>query len=172
MDRDEHERASTETQAEEPRAATERLAMRSGAEARLVRAGDEDVLTVRDADGRVLFELRGNTRTVVLDVGDGDLELRAGGRVRIVGKNGVELEGSTVTLTAERLRQVAGVVETHASRILERAKDAYREVEGLSQLRAGHVRTVARQTFRVLADRLRMKAKKDAAIDGDKIFLG
>ena len=52
------------------------------------------------------------------------------------------------------------------------ARDAYREVDGLSQLRAGHLRMVARDTFRAFADRLRMKAKKDAKIDGEKIYLG
>lgn len=155
----------------DPAAPLDRLVLRSGAEAQLVRTAAEEVLTVRDAHGNVLFELRGSQRTVVLDVGEGDLELRARGRLRLVGGE-VEIEGATVSVTAERLRQAVGVLETRANRILERAKDTYRDVDGLSQLRAGHVRTVARQTFRVLADRLRMKAKKDAAIDGEKIFLG
>lgn len=151
----------------------ETLALRSGARAVLARGESGDVLTVRDAKGALLFELRDASGTVVISVAEGDLELRAErGRVRISGAEGVDVDGKQVIITAERLRQVAGVIETHAGRILEKARDVYRDVEGLSQLRAGHVRIVARETFRALADRLRMKAKKDAKIDGEKIYLG
>ena len=150
----------------------ERLSLRSGAEAVLVRGADGDTLSVRDARGRTLLVLRETDGGAVLSV-EGDLELRSErGRVRIVGAEGVELQGKLISVAGERLRHAVAVLETHAGRILERARDAYREVDGLSQLRAGHLRMVARDTFRAFADRLRMKAKKDAKIDGEKIYLG
>jgi hypothetical protein len=152
---------------------TERLSLRSGAEAIVARSESGDVLTVRDARGHVLFELHEATGKVLISVAEGDLELRAErGRVRLSGAEGVDIEGKHVNVTAEHLRQAVGVLETQASRILEKARDVYRDVEGLSQLRAGHVRIVAKQTLRALADRVRLKAKKDAKIDGEKIFLG
>ncbi len=156
-----------------PDAMIRRLLTRSGAAAALAEGPEGDVLTVRDSQGRLLFELRDGAGKVVIHVAEGDLELRADrGRVRIVGAEGVELKGKLLSFEGERLRQVVGVLETHAKRILEKAVDVYRDAEGLSQTRAGHVRIVAKETFRALADRLRMKAKKDVKVDGEKIYLG
>ncbi len=131
-----------------------------------------DVLSVRDRRGRLLVEVR-EDGSVVLNVAEGDLELRAlHGRVRIEGSEGVEVKGPRVSVETPHLRQVVGVLETHAKRIVEKARDAYRDVEGSSQTRAGQVRVVAEKTFRVIAERLRMRAQKDAKVQGDKIYLG
>lgn len=130
------------------------------------------VLRVRDAAGRLLVEVR-DDGTVALSVAEGDLELRAErGRVRIQGGEGVHIEGSQVTVRTPHLRQLVGVLETQARRIVERAKDSYREAEGVSHVRAGQVRIVAEKTFRALAERLRMRASKDAKVQGEKIYLG
>jgi hypothetical protein len=131
-----------------------------------------DVLSVRDARGRLLVEVR-EDGAVVLHVPEGDLILRAEtGRVRIEGADGVHVAGPRVTIETPHLRQVVGVLETHAKRIVEKAKDAYRDVEGLSQTRAGQVRIVAQKTFRAIAERVRMRASKDAKVQADKIYLG
>lgn len=131
-----------------------------------------DVLSVRDARGRLLVEVR-EDGTLTLHVAEGDLVLRAEtGRVRIEGSEGVHIAGPRVTLETRHLRQIVGVLETHARRIIEKAKDSYRDVEGLSQTRAGQVRIVARKTFRALAERVRMRAAKDAKVQADKIYLG
>jgi hypothetical protein len=149
------------------------LVARSGAVALLTPGESGDVITVRDREGRTLFELREGSSNVVLVVQEGDLELRADrGRVRIVGKEGVELEGKVLSFKAEHLREVVGLLETHAKRILEKATDVYREAEGMSSTRAQQVRIVAGDTFRALAQRLRMKAKADVKVDGEKIYLG
>lgn len=111
--------------------------------------------------------------TVVLHAREGDLELRAEhGRVRIEGSEGVHIGGPRVVVETPHLRQVVGILETHANRIVEKAKDSYRDVEGMAQTRAGQVRIVAEKTFRALAERLRMRAKKDAKVQADKIYLG
>lgn len=144
----------------------------SGLVAALEARTGEDVLAVRDPRGRLIVEVR-EDGTVVLHVREGDLELRAEkGRVRIEGAEGVHIGGPRVTVETPHLRQVVGVLETHAKRIVEKAKDAYLDVEGIAQTRAGQVRIVAEKTFRTIAERLRMRAKKDAKVQGDKIYLG
>ncbi len=151
----------------------EQIVSRTGAAATLERRQDGDAITVRDARGRLVFELHENAGVTSIVIPEGDLELRADrGRVRIAGSAGVSIEGPTISMRAQRLVTAVQVMETHAGRILERAKDVYRDVEELSQLRAGHVRIVAKKAFRTLAERVRIKAKKDTHIDGDQIHLG
>src|SRR5215831_9899006 len=151
----------------------EELVTRSGMAAQLERAPSGDILKIRDPAGRLLIEIRDDSHTVVIGVAEGDLELRADkGRVKIAGAEGVEIAGKSVSVRAEHLRQAIGVLETRAKRVIEKAGDVYREVEGLSQLRAADVRIVATETFRALAERFRLRTKKDVKIDGEKIYLG
>ena len=49
---------------------------------------------------------------------------------------------------------------------------AFREVEGLSQTRAGRIRLVAESSLSALAERVKLKAKSVFAIDGESIHLG
>jgi hypothetical protein len=144
----------------------------SGMVAALQPHAEGDWIGVRDAKGRLLVEVHADGG-VVLHVQEGDLQLRAAsGRVVIEGKEGVHISGPRVTVETPHLRQVVGVLETHAKRLVEKAGDAYRDVEGMSQLRAGQVRMVAEKTFRTIAERIRSRATKDAKILADKIYLG
>lgn len=78
----------------------------------------------------------------------------------------------TLRTTVGRIREKAEVVERTAGRIVERARESYREVEGLSQTRAGRVRWVAEQAFSVLGERVTVKAREDVKVKGEKIYLG
>ncbi len=163
------------------------LVTRTGVAASLSRAGvDAEILRVVDADGRLLFEHNTGTRVTVIVAPDGDLELRAPrGKVKIVAAEGFELEtpsvrasvgearvdGRTLHATFDRLKTAAGVVETTAGRILERARNVYREVEELSQTRAGRLRLVAEKTVSLLGQRAVVKAREDVKIKGDKVYL-
>jgi hypothetical protein len=71
-----------------------------------------------------------------------------------------------------RVRQRVDVLETRAGRVVERAKETYRDVQDLAQTRAGRVRIVAEKTFHVLGARALLKAREDVKIKGDKIHLG
>ncbi len=149
------------------------IVTRQGLRAVIERANGGDVLRLADSRGRLVLEAREGSHGVILSVAEGDLVLRSErGRVRIEAAEGVEIESKVVTITAGRLRQAVGVLETQAKRIFEKSKDTYREVSGLSQLRAEDVRIVAKSTLRALAERLRMKAKEEVKIDGEKIYLG
>lgn len=72
---------------------------------------------------------------------------------------------------SKRLRTVAEVVETRAGRILERARDAYREVERLSQTRAGKLRMVAKGAAQLVGENTLLKARDRMKVRGERIHL-
>ncbi|MEM9191242.1 MAG: DUF3540 domain-containing protein [Myxococcota bacterium] len=82
-----------------------------------------------------------------------------------------ELEGKELRSKFDRARMAVGVLETKADRILETAKEAYRETEGLSQTKAGRLRLVAEKTIHALGDRTLLKARKDMKLHGEKIYI-
>lgn len=68
--------------------------------------------------------------------------------------------------------QAVGVLETRAERVVERAKNAYRDVEELAQTRAGRVRLVARETLHAVGKRAVVRGDEDVKVKGEKIHLG
>jgi len=72
----------------------------------------------------------------------------------------------------DRSKVVVGKVETVAVRIIEKAKNVYRQVEELQQTRANRVRTLVQDTYQLDSEICHIKSKKDVNIDGDKINLG
>lgn len=158
-------------------------------------------LCVRDAAGQLVFEYAHGTMRVVAPSGDLELsapqgtvrisgrdgvDLRAGTETRAQLTNNsvsiqtphTSLETERATVIAKRLTQTintlattVAVLETRAGRIVERAKNVYREVDELAQLKAGRIRNVAVKAFQVLSESLTMKAEKDAKIKGEKIYL-
>lgn len=96
----------------------------------------------------------------------GDLELRAPrGRIGIAAKDGVDLRGTAVTLTADHL-------EFKANTLTERFQTVSRWIKEALQLRAGRVRMTVTGDYRVKADRIIERADGDVKIDGNKIHLG
>lgn len=164
------------------------LTTQTGVSAALVadRDGAGEVLRVTDAAGRLLFEHHTAQRVTVICAPDGDLELRAPhGSVRIVAAEGVEVraetlrakvgeaavEGRTLKATFERVKTLAGVVETRAERVIEHAKNVFREAEELSQTRAGRLRFVAERAVHILGQRALVKAREDVKVKGEKVYL-
>lgn len=71
-----------------------------------------------------------------------------------------------------RAKHTVEVLDLTAERIVERAKDVFRETEGVAQTRAGRIRMVASGVFSLLSERTTIKAEDDVAIVGEKIELG
>jgi hypothetical protein len=139
-------------------------------------------LTVEHDDGRSVVRLpRGHVRFEA----DGDLELASTGTVRVEGAR-IEARAHDADVTLDRavLRarrwesviarasQTFEVLETRASRIVQRAKDVFHEVEDLAQTHAGRVRVVADDAVHVHARRALIKADEDVKLRGEKIHLG
>jgi hypothetical protein len=132
---------------------------------------------VKDASGRLVFE-HGPGASVV-HAPTGDLEFIAGGALRFQAKGEVAFEGDQVTLTGralestfERIMTRAETMESRVGRLVERARETYREVEDLAQTRAGRLRLVAKKTLHALGQRTLVKADEDMKIKGEKIYLG
>ena len=80
--------------------------------------------------------------------------------------------GKTFRGTVEESKLIADKLTTIASSITVKAKNVYKTVEQLSQLRAGRMRTLVDSSFHLKAKKTNMKAKNDFKINADKIHLG
>lgn len=78
----------------------------------------------------------------------------------------------TLRTVAHRIKQNAEELETRAGRIVERARETYREVEGLSQTRAGRLRLCAERALHLFGESAELGAGEDVKIKGEKIYLG
>lgn len=78
----------------------------------------------------------------------------------------------TLRSVVHRLREKADVVERSAGRIVERAREVYREVEDLSQTKAGRLKLVADTALTLLGSSTEVKAREDVKVKGEKIYLG
>ncbi len=169
-----------------------RVDSRHGPSARLATKDGRECIEVRDASSRLVFELdtvtgkatvlapRGNLSFAALD---GDIEFVAKGTVRVRGERveisgGKELPASIVlgeklaTLSAHGIVLVAERLESAATRIFERARNVYRQVEELHQLRATRVRTVVTEGHHLRAGHIAIEADEEVRIDGTRINLG
>jgi hypothetical protein len=96
----------------------------------------------------------------------GNVEIRAPrGRIGLVARHGVHLEGDELSLTAGRLTVVANT-------LIERLAEATRWVRGACQVRAGRMRLAVEDDYRLKAGRIHQRADHDVKIDGSKIHLG
>lgn len=82
------------------------------------------------------------------------------------------LVARAISTVSERSRHLAGLMEVRVTRLLEKARDVYREAEGLSQTRAGRLKLLADKTLHVFGQRAAVEAKDEVKIDADKIHIG
>lgn len=121
------------------------------------------VLVIGDEERYVIGVLK-SQRRAVLSV-PGDLDIKAGGRVRIHGETALELTSPQVTVRADRF-------ETIAQASFQRFMNSYTWVKGVIQTTSGRLRTLVDQTATLQAGRIVEKAREDVSIDGQKIRLG
>lgn len=88
-----------------------------------------------------------------------------------VATNELALFSETFETTVTKLKQVARTIETQAHRIVEKTHNSYRSAEGLSQTKAGRIRSVAAKGAQLIGDHVLLKAKRDMKVKGDKIYL-
>ncbi|XXX80606.1 DUF3540 domain-containing protein [Sorangium sp. So ce134] len=77
-----------------------------------------------------------------------------------------------IATTAAQIASTAGRMEIQAERLIERARDAYREVDGLLQTRARRARSLIREAYQLVSDRTSLVSKKETSIDGERVLLG
>jgi hypothetical protein len=171
-----------------------------GSRAALEATASGEAIRVRDGRGRLLFEHLAAEGRSVVHVPEGDLDLVVPGSVRISAGAELSLSSAQqASVTAPRIAvkadhadvrvdearvsaraletavghvlQVVETLEVRAGRVIERARETYREVEGLAQTRAGRLRLVAEETLHLLGRRAQMKAQEDLKLKGEKIYL-
>lgn len=137
-----------------------------------VRAGELSM----SAEGRVTLEAARGEHRARLAMDPGELTLT--GTVVAVAADRAELLAARVGVTAQmleshvdRVRSVAKVLDVRAGRIVERARDVYREVSGLSQTRAGRLRLVAKKTAQLVGENTLLKARDRMKVRGERIHL-
>lgn len=134
------------------------------------------------------------SKKTTLTIPDGDLDLRSNkGSINIQAAKGVSINSSEFTLdsakgnikiteanyqglklgaTVERTKLLLGKVTSKVGRIIEKAKNVYRQVDNLNQIKAGRMKTVISGSYHLKSERIVEKAEKEVSIDGEKINLG
>ena len=75
-------------------------------------------------------------------------------------------------MKAAKARWIVDRLETLAGTVVEKAKNAYRTVERLAQLKTGRMRTLVDETYQFKSKKAFLKSEDDFKIKGDKIHLG
>jgi len=151
-------------------------------------------LQVFDPRGQLLFEHRPEQGFSVVNIPTGDLRLRTeSGSIEFESRNDIRFKAgkdfdvraergrvevddasfraASLKTAIERVKQVVGVAELTATRIVQRAKNVYRDVAELDQTRAGRLRLIAKESARLVGRRTLLKAEQDVSIKGEKIYL-
>jgi hypothetical protein len=143
---------------------------------------DGGALLIRYVDGRAEIHAPSGDVTVAAER---DLVLR-GERVRIEADEKLDVSAPEGDIAVSRVRFVAEHLATavaaaahrvehyelEAERVVERARDAFRDVRGLFEARIGRSRTVVRESRTVHAERNAIVSERETTIDGERILIG
>ena len=143
---------------------------------------DEQRLQVFSARDELLFEYDEAGRTARVNVECGDIQFVARrGNIAFVSGQDVVIQGRSVGIagasevrleSGAHVRIVARRIESIADTVIEKAKNAYRAVERLNQLKAGRLRTLVDETFHLKARRTVVASGEDCKITAAQIHLG
>ena len=125
----------------------------------------DSVLCIRQLGAcYVIGLLRGTGKISITAPADVDI-CAPRGAINLTARAGVHVKSAEISLTADRL-----VVAARS--VMETFTEATRWIKDAFQLRAGRMRTIVQEDYRVKADRIIERAEGDVKIDGTKIHLG
>ena len=161
------------------------------------RADGQTLFEYRLDEGGVLT-LRGET--VRLESSAGGIELESAGKIRIAGREiessavvghrlqagrlqmqaestelrsrEIDVQGKQLSASLERARLTVRRIETAAEVIVEQARNVYRKVRELCQLRAGRTKTIVDGTAQLKAERVAHRSRGSYKVRSDDIQLG
>lgn len=140
----------------------------------LPEVGDK-VLLADAAGGAVVVGVLGAARrrgVLRLSETDEGQELKVRGALTLTATT-VTLRGQEqLALEAPQVEVSAGRYEVGAKRLVERADDAYRHVEGLCEVQAGRARTLVENENELVAKRTSITSSDDTVVDGKRVLLG
>ncbi|MBM4357016.1 MAG: DUF3540 domain-containing protein [Deltaproteobacteria bacterium] len=164
--------------------ATERPARRAKSCLVAPEVGDRVLCSVDGATAYVLAVLDGASDTTL--VSEGRLTLRATGALELASET-LKIQATSAVAAIEQLRVLgreldatyggkvnllAERVEARATTLLQRARQAFRFVEGLDQTRAGAVDVRAESLVSVRGETTIMAARVLAKLDGEQVKIG
>lgn len=98
------------------------------------------------------------------------LDIRTGkGRIEMAEAN---YSGKRLESRVARARLNWGRLESLVDSLIQKARTSFTTVEELSQTKAGRMRTLVAGSFRMKAERAKLKTEKNFDIDGERINLG
>lgn len=143
---------------------------------------------------RFSIEEDADSGKTILKVPEGDLDLScAKGSINLDAGKGIKLnsqefsmdtakgafnvtegsyQGLRFSATLAQSKLFLGKLNSTVGRLIEKAKNVYRQVDSLNQLKAGRMRTLVSGSYHLKGENINQKAEKDVRIDGDKINLG
>jgi len=149
---------------------TARVETKSGASAEV----NGELVVLRDRRGAVVVVFDAEKGSAEVFAPSGDLTLAApAGKVVLRAGTAVEVHaGERTEIRSSEVVVAAGKLELRAQRILERAEEVYRDVEGLLQVKVGRLRSMITDTFHLRAKRTRIVSEEDTSVDGKRVLLG
>jgi hypothetical protein len=143
-------------------------------------ASTDKALQVYSPRNELLFEYDPVAEKAKVNLSKGDLELcTEDGDIRLNSANAVQINSHSIDMNSTKLnanagyaRFVFGRLETAMDTLVEQAKNVYRTVKQLTQLRTGRLRTLVDETYQFKADKVFMKSEDDFKVKGEKIHLG
>jgi hypothetical protein len=165
-------------------------------------AVERDSIVVRDPSGAIVVVYDASTGSATISAPRGDLTLQSStGTVRISAAKDLELmagastrvqserldlavstaklEAQFAELVAEALRVVSpgvslgiGKLQLDAQRVIQHALEAYHEVEGVLETRAGRVRTLVKGATQMFSKSTSVVSEEDTFLDGRRVLLG
>jgi len=140
----------------------------------------ESKIQVYSPRNELLFEYDPVKEHAKVNLSKGNLELcTEDGDIRLNSANAVQINSHVIDMNSKKLTAHVGYaklvfhrLETFADTIVEQAKNVYRAVAQLTQLRTGRMRTLVDETYQFKANKAFMKSEDDFKIKGEKIYLG
>jgi len=137
-------------------------------------------LQMFNSDNELLFTYNPDTQTSRVNIVKGDLELRTeDGDIRLNAANKVCLRSQSLEMESHKLKLHASYakltfdrLETATDTLIENAKNVYRSVKQLTQLRTGRMRTLVNETYHFKSNKAMIKAEQDYKVNAEKIHLG
>ena len=151
-----------------------------GGFAQINKTGTVETLAIYDKDNTLLFEYDPLNQLSKVNIADGDLEINTlQGNITFNAGKEVEINGDSLSLNSKKLtikalivENVFGRWETTTGTLIENAKNVYRSVKELSQLRSRRLRTLVDETHQLNANKILVKSENDVKIKAEKIHLG
>lgn len=83
-----------------------------------------------------------------------------------------QIAGKKLLGRIENVQLIARIIESVADTVMAKAKNVYRTISELSQLKAGRQRTLIEKTLHMKAQKTILKSEKDFKVKAEKIHLG